>query len=240
MTFETSFRRLRAQMHAMERTVRMMRMEVENALIGFGVDDAAEQVELRTGLSRLMTSDRRIDMQEIQPYAPFSEGCWISYDESSPGTRMVVGTRGVGRLGKGDRSPAVARLSVNPVFSGATEPLWCTLETEIDPGQFREATTLQLDLIAHFEINRAARKPIAPNCNLMIRLQDEGGERRDVLNRFFPVTSMPLEQSIVYGTAQLRDVARDKVKTATLILMLPTAGDYVFNLDHFSLHMPGA
>ncbi|MEM9049031.1 MAG: hypothetical protein AAGC92_09950 [Pseudomonadota bacterium] len=235
MSFETSFRRLRAQMHAMERTVRMMRLEVENALIGLGAEGIEETVEVPTGLGRLLESGKPIELQTVQPYAPFEDGAWISYDKDAVGTRMAVGTRGLARLGPGDRAPTVARLSVHPVFSASAEPLWVSLETEIDVAQFVTAEALQLDFIAHFDLNRTAKQPVAPNCSIMVRLSDGNGDRRDVLTRFFPTTTMPLEQSVAYSAPQLREVQSPGISAATLIIMLPTTGDYVFNLDYFSL-----
>lgn len=235
MSFETSFRRLRAQMHAMERTVRMMRLEVENALVGVGAEGVEETVEVPTGLARVLEHGKPIELQAVQPYAPFAEGVWISYDKDVVGTHMTVGTRGMARLGAGDRAPTVTRLSVHPVFSAASEPLWVSLETEIDVAQFNTAEALQLDFIAHFELNKQAKQITAPNCSIMVRLTDNSGDRRDVLTRFFPTTSMPLEQSIAFSAPQLREVQGPGVASATLIVMLPTRGEYVFNLDYFSL-----
>ncbi|MEM8740424.1 MAG: hypothetical protein AAGE13_02915 [Pseudomonadota bacterium] len=235
MSFETSFRRLRAQMHAMERTVRMMRLEVENALAGLGADGVSETMEVPSGLGRVLEGGRPIELQTMQPYAPFSDGVWISYDKEVVGTSTTVCTRGLARLGSGDRAPTVTRLSVHPVFGTVTEPLWVSLESEVDVARFSEAEALQLDFISHFDMNRLAKKPVAPNCSVMLRLTDSTGERRDVLTRFFPTTTMPLEQSIVYSAPQLREVQGPNIASVTMILMLPTSGDYVFNLDYFSL-----
>lgn len=239
MAFDINLRRLRAQLHAMERSVRMMRVEVENALSAQGGSELFEGVEIATGLGRLLSGSEPVEHQGTQSYVPFVDGVWTSHDDEVPGTELTVRARVMHRLGPDDRSPGITRLTVHPVFSGQAEPVWCALETAIDPEAFRKAWAMQLDLVTHFEVQNRTKKPLAPNCKLILRIKNGKGEHRDVLERHFPTTTLPFDHTIVYTEAQLKAARPEDVTDATFILILPPAGDYAVHIDHFRLKALG-
>lgn len=230
-----SLRRVRTRMHAMERGLKTLRSEVEQILLAFDDDDGLDLHQINCGLTRLLAEGDDIALRETQPYAEFAEGVWCSFDQNTPGTRLLVSTKTAGRREPMNAGGISKRICVHPVFTAAERPLWCTLEFAIDPAMFKAAKAVRLDFSAYFDIAPGATVALPSTSRFQVRLREKG-ETRDVVERHFPITTMSFDQSIEISETVMTEMAAQDAEEAFGIITLPQSGTYTFNIERFNIY----
>ncbi len=236
MKFSNSLRRMRTQVYSMERMLRLMRANLEEELYDFGAGGDFEGQPMTNALTDLLASDEHISMTSVSPYADFAEGVWIGYDADDPACGGNVMTQVLRANDPKEMGPRITRLIVNPVFSTKTKAKWFTLETEVDKEAFFAVDTLRLSMIGYFTPSETNRVALPKSFKITLRVTDEGGGVQDIDVYRAPVSTMPLEYGCTLNLNARQKLTAKSTSRVVLIMLLPEAGDYAFNLDHFAVH----
>lgn len=235
-----SLNRIRTQLTATERMMRMMRAEVESHISYFSPGEVEKTTEVGTGLSTLLREGKPLESFAAQPYQRFYPGVWMGLDQEVGDCGATVALKTLHPHDPVEAMTRVARLSVNPVFPLMEKPRWVTLETATDLDTLRKAKTLRLDMISFFDISPRNGAAVPRHVTLTLRLRRRDGSTSDHLTYRVPVSTMPFEHSMTVNESGVASLDLVHADEATFIIELPLAGEFSMNIDHFSLKAIGA
>lgn len=235
MTLLPNLTRIRTQLTGMERMIRTLRAEIETTISGFSPLDVQKIVEVNSGFSRLFDEGSPITPFDARPYKPFFPGVYCGIDEEVGGCGATVALKALHSHDPFQGRLRVARLSVNPVFPLVEKPRWVTVECDVDVNPLRTAKGLRIELISYFEIGSRNDSALSREVIFTLRTKAKNDVSSDHFGYHIPVSTMPFEHSIVVPDLEKEAVDLNTTKSATIILSLPTHGNYTFHMDHFSI-----
>lgn len=225
---------LRNQFYMLERTVRAMRVNLEEMALQAPGESGSGQARrlVPCPLSELLGRAYRFPRRAVVPYENIFEGVTVAFPPKSDTVSMGVESRGFA-VDSSLEEPGSSCLILRVNRSANAGPAWATLETELALDDITSLSSMELRLILSFQ-NRGWRTLGA--YRVFLRLF-HGDEFKDYCPRSFPALDVPIEASYRIDAEEMATLPRLGVRGARLIVGLPMSdeADYTALLSHFEL-----
>ena len=126
------------------------------------------------------------------------------------------------------------KLSIHPAQSNVSKPRWITLECSVDLASLQKNMDVKLDLGGYFEIFGGRKPADLRSSHVFLRLKVADQDNQDISVGVIPMTTVPFQHTKI-SKGPLIGVDMDAAEAASLIISLPTSGNYIFHLTHLSL-----
>lgn len=236
MKFQQGLHRIQTQLDALDRMIRIIRSELENqSYATFGSEIGASGL-IKSGLGAAFQRGDSVSPVNAQPYDPLMPDVWIGLDQEIGSASMTFTAKSIAAPRVGSPYDRTTRITLNPVFPLQEKPRWVTLETKLDLADAAAAKSIRIDLLTSLEIARVNREEMPKTIGVTLRLTQEGGGTKDLIRHWVPISTVPLEHSVVIAESAMKSSEIATAKNIFCILELPLSGDYAFHLDWFSVN----
>ena len=225
--------RISSYIHGIDRMFQLLKAEFSVELSRFGYSFDEEGKKINNALTSLLDGGADFSAINTEPYQEFSPGVWTSIDAPSSES-WIVASHHVVTADDGETRSRIGKLRIHPVKTNVSKPRWITLECSVDLAELKKAQDVKLDLGGFFEIYSAGKPTDLRSAHIFLRLKIADQEQQDISIGYIPMTTVPFQHTKI-SRAPLAELAMNTVEGVSLIISLPTSGDYVFNLTYLSL-----
>jgi len=233
-------KKLIVQTYSIERTVRMMRLEATSILNDHGHDNSlALGPSVRTGLSSLLSTKKRLATQACVPYQAFYPGVWVGLDQENGNlANIAVQTIGASDTGSEVASVPNSMLVLTPTFLDREAPRWFSLESEVDKAELLTASKARIEIACCFDVIKPSAVGFPRSLPVTLRGRNNDGGIEEFATWYHPLSSAWMDTAYEIDIPDLIARGLDKFSSIEVTMALPTSGNYKFSIGHFSVFLP--
>lgn len=218
---------MRHQLYQMERMLRSLRQDLEQAITSSSVDLSSSPVyrPVTTSLSADVPTTSEKFAGVVQPYVDFAPGICASYTDGDAGNSIAIEYFSAERMKVGKILDAKCTVSEH------TPSKWLTLEVAIAVQDLVRCKQLQ----SHFSFCAIDSKGLLlPNLAVVLR-GFIGGDHTDIAHTTYPCLGKYIEFLHEVSETQLTAADYRKWDAAKFILFLPVerGESYTISISHF-------